>query len=186
MVLALSLDRSFPGRELIVTMTFGVVLISILVQGLSMSRLLRWLGLVERRDQRDAYEMASGRLQAATAALEELERMARSRRAPRSLLAYLRERYEKRVESLEGDVEQLRERGEGAFEDELCQVQHHLVLVEKARTLELHRDGALGREPYEKLLADLDARLQRLESGQPEPGEESAEPGGGPEEAATR
>jgi CPA1 family monovalent cation:H+ antiporter len=45
MVLVLSLPKSLPNRELLVSMTFGVALLSILVQGLTMSGLLSWLGL---------------------------------------------------------------------------------------------------------------------------------------------
>jgi CPA1 family monovalent cation:H+ antiporter len=45
MVLALALDREFPHREIIVTMTFGVVLLSIVVQGTTTEPLLRALGL---------------------------------------------------------------------------------------------------------------------------------------------
>ena len=47
MVLALSLEESFPLRSAIITITFGVVILSILVQGLTMSPLLRWLRLAE-------------------------------------------------------------------------------------------------------------------------------------------
>ncbi len=45
MVLALSLPFDFPNRDLLVTLTFGVVALSILVQGLTMQRLLRKVGL---------------------------------------------------------------------------------------------------------------------------------------------
>lgn len=48
MVLALSLPYRFPNRELLVTLTFGVVVLSILVQGLTMQTLLRSVGLAER------------------------------------------------------------------------------------------------------------------------------------------
>jgi CPA1 family monovalent cation:H+ antiporter len=46
MVLALALDEEFPNRQLIITMTFGVVLISIVIQGISAEPLLRALGLI--------------------------------------------------------------------------------------------------------------------------------------------
>lgn len=45
MVLALSLPSGFPHRDLLVAMTFGVVLLTILLQGLTMAPLLRRLGL---------------------------------------------------------------------------------------------------------------------------------------------
>jgi CPA1 family monovalent cation:H+ antiporter len=45
MVLALGLPPEFPRRDLLVTMTFGVVLVSILIQGATAGPLLRALGL---------------------------------------------------------------------------------------------------------------------------------------------
>jgi CPA1 family monovalent cation:H+ antiporter len=48
MVLVLSLPKNFPHQELLVSMTFGVVILSILVHGFTMSPLLRWLGIVHK------------------------------------------------------------------------------------------------------------------------------------------
>ena len=45
LALALSLPETLPAREWIQLMTFGVVLVTILVQGLTMQPLLQWLGL---------------------------------------------------------------------------------------------------------------------------------------------
>jgi monovalent cation:H+ antiporter, CPA1 family len=47
MVLALALPRSFVHRELILHTTYGVVLLTLLVQGLTMKPLVRALGLVK-------------------------------------------------------------------------------------------------------------------------------------------
>ena len=49
MVLAIALPGSFPSRELIVHMTFGVVLLSIIAQGLTIGPLLRRLGIKEEQ-----------------------------------------------------------------------------------------------------------------------------------------
>ena len=46
MVLALSLGPSFPHWQLLLTMTYGVVILSLLVQGLTMPWLLSWIGLM--------------------------------------------------------------------------------------------------------------------------------------------
>jgi Na+:H+ antiporter len=45
LALALSLDSAFPYRDQILNLTFGVVVFSTLVQGLSIKPLLRILGL---------------------------------------------------------------------------------------------------------------------------------------------
>ena len=47
MVLALSLPLDFPNRDLLVTLTFGVVVLSIVVQGGTMKALLRRCGFAE-------------------------------------------------------------------------------------------------------------------------------------------
>jgi CPA1 family monovalent cation:H+ antiporter len=44
LALALSLDSTFPDRARVLDLTFGVVVFSILVQGLTMKPLLRVLG----------------------------------------------------------------------------------------------------------------------------------------------
>ena len=51
LALAVSLDEGFPYRELILNMTFGVVVFSILVQGLTMKPLMKRLGLAHETPQ---------------------------------------------------------------------------------------------------------------------------------------
>ena len=46
MVLAISLPDDFPRRERVVTTTFGVVIVSIIVHGVTMAPLLRRLKMV--------------------------------------------------------------------------------------------------------------------------------------------
>jgi CPA1 family monovalent cation:H+ antiporter len=51
MVLVLALPAEFPFRELIVNMTFGVVFLTIVVQGLTAGPLLKLLGIAGERDE---------------------------------------------------------------------------------------------------------------------------------------
>jgi len=98
MVLVLSLAKNFPHRDLLVTMTFGVVMISILVNGMTISPLMRLLGIVKGKGQRKNYEFARGKLQAAGAALEELGRMSHVYFSHDDVRKRLKEDYEKRIE----------------------------------------------------------------------------------------
>ena len=168
MVLVLSLAKDFPHRSLLVTMTFGVVMISILVHGMTVSPLLRWLGIVKRREHREAYEFARGKLQAAGAALEELERMSHVHFSRDDVRGQLKDEYEKRIKKEQGQIGQLKLDRAAIADQESQWARRHLLLTEKNYVIDSFRQGVLNQEIYEKLLADIDARLLRLESGEEE------------------
>jgi CPA1 family monovalent cation:H+ antiporter len=54
MVLAISVPDTLPGRELLITLTFGVVLITIVLQGLAVGPVLRASGLCDEEPAVDA------------------------------------------------------------------------------------------------------------------------------------
>jgi CPA1 family monovalent cation:H+ antiporter len=165
MVLVLSLPGAFPHRELLVTMTFGVVLISILVHGMTISPLLRWLGVVKGREHREAYELARGKLQAASAALDELERMSHVHFFRDDVRAKLKDEYQKRIEEEQNRIGTLTLDRAVISAQESQWARRHLLLTEKKHVIDSFRQGVLDQDIYEKLLADIDARLLRLESG---------------------
>jgi CPA1 family monovalent cation:H+ antiporter len=161
MVLVLSLAPGFPHRDLLVTLTFGVVVLSILVQGLTMGPLLRRLGIVQGSEALAAYDVARGRSQAADAALAELDVMERRHMAHPGVLQRLRAEYEERLQSAEQAIHELHLATDDVRNEELLRARRHLLLLEKDRVLEAFRLGTIGAETYETLLADIDARLVR-------------------------
>ncbi|HEY7898236.1 MAG TPA: Na+/H+ antiporter [Gemmatimonadaceae bacterium] len=64
----------FPGRDLVIFLTFIVILVTLVGQGLTLRPLIWKLGLIE--DNEDAYEETHARLQTARAALERLDKLA--------------------------------------------------------------------------------------------------------------
>lgn len=165
MVLVLSLPASFAYRELLVSMTFGVVVLSILVHGLTMSGLLNRLGIVSEPADRTSYEIRRGQLQAAAAALEELDRMARMRSAAPEILDALREEYRDTVASTEQALRKLAVSRQPLRNQELYRLRRRLMVIERDQVLQAFQEGTLGRASKEKLLADVDARLLTLETG---------------------
>jgi CPA1 family monovalent cation:H+ antiporter len=166
MVLALGLAPEFPNRSLLVTMTFGVVILSILLQGLSMSPLLRWLGIAGRRDEWERYEERRARMGASQAALRSLDRMAGEKLAHPDVIASFRKKYEQSMEEAEKamhglEVKQAELRGEVERA-----VHRQLLLVQKEHLVDSLRAGRLGRHAFEAVLRDLDAELWQLESGE--------------------
>ena len=68
---AFALPADFPQRDLVVLTAFAVVLATLVVQGLTLSPIIRWLGLDRRAD--GPRELAEVRQQINAAGLEELE-----------------------------------------------------------------------------------------------------------------
>jgi CPA1 family monovalent cation:H+ antiporter len=164
MVLALSLPPAFPFRNLLITMTFGVVILSILIHGLTMSPLLQRLGIVFRFKERTTYELIRGQMQAANAAMVELDHMSNIHFASTDVLSTLRQEYADKVHKAENELDELHlEKNQLSYE-ETRWGRRHLIFVEKDEVNDAFYKGTLSQEIREKLLADIDARLLELES----------------------
>ncbi len=165
MVLALGLPSSFPHRELILAMTFGVVILSILIQGLTMGPLLRRLGLVGLRAGQLEYDTLRGALRASRAAVVELERMEKEQALPSSVSEELQLGYRERIQASERALAALHERSEALREEERRAAGRQALMAEKDALLAALHSGEVGEEAFEALVADVDARLFELGAG---------------------
>jgi Na+:H+ antiporter len=176
MVLALSLPPGFPNRDLLIATTFGVVVVSILVQGLTMAPLLRRLGVVRPGVGRIAYELYRGRLKATQTVLTELDAMSRAGALERPVVESLRRDYEARLAEAEAGLGDLHAERAELQQDELRLARRRLLMTEREQALEAFHEGLLGREAYDRLVGDVDQRLLALESGEDEPEEPASGP----------
>lgn len=159
MVLALSLPATMPHRGLLIDITFGVVLLSLLVQGLTMAPLLRFLGVGSPGPARIAYDRVRTELQTTQVALRELEEMMQLGQADRGGLEGLKREYTERAERLEGELRRLHSEGKDLHLENLRRARGQLLMVEKAHAIEAHQHGTLSRKAYEQILDDIDRRL---------------------------
>lgn len=163
MVLVLALPRDFPHRDLLVTMTFGVVLISILLQGLSMGPLLRKLGLIGLRADRKDYERERGMIRAKTAAVSALEQLLRDGAVHPESVARVRDEYSGAIADAEQRITDMHLQAEELRTEEQLAARRHMLIVEKDAILAAFRKGYLSQEVCEELLVDVDARLLSLD-----------------------
>ena len=89
---------SFPERDLIIFLTFCIILVTLVGQGLSLPPLLRLLGVTG--DGADLHEEARARFRAIDAAMKRLEELAEQDWAGEAGVGYLRAYYEKRRQKL--------------------------------------------------------------------------------------
>lgn len=163
MVLVLSLPRDFPHRELLVHMTFGVVVLSILVQGLSMGWLLSRLGLVGRPSEVQLeWEEQRERARSAAAAAAELVRLRGEGSLPLEVLDALQRELDERKKVAEGALRELhRTQVWLATEDERV-ARQSLLHAERDSVLRASRSGQLSESVADRLIAEIDLRLQAV------------------------
>jgi CPA1 family monovalent cation:H+ antiporter len=167
MVLVLALPPSFAHRDLLVTMTFGVVLISILLQGLTMGPLLRRLGLVGGGNERGLLrDRERGQVRAVRAALDSLAEMSKHGGIAPETATTLRAQYEETIATADRRIAELHVEEAELRDAELLATRRQLLTVEKETLLDAGRRGLLESEAIEHLLRDVDARLFRLDAGE--------------------
>ncbi|MGA7669292.1 MAG: Na+/H+ antiporter [Nitrolancea sp.] len=164
LALALSLPFSLAGREWIQLMAFGVVLISLLVQGMTMQPLLNWFGLGEP-EHRD-YERTQARLFALNRALSVLHSEQQRGSLLPGVVSDIRDEYEEAVRKEQENLESLEVKPGFFRKQQIRQTRRRALLTQRAALLELRRQGQLSSEAMHDLLEEVDAELVRL--GQPD------------------
>jgi CPA1 family monovalent cation:H+ antiporter len=163
MVLVLAIPPSIPHRDLLVTMTFGVVVLSILLQGMTMGTVLRRLGLVAQAEGRREYERLRGALKAVRSAKAEIERASAEGSVSHDTADQLMVEYDRRLGEIEAAVKAMHGQTAGLQREEQTTLQRRALVAEKDAILLAFRAGELSEEAYDELLADVDARLFELE-----------------------
>ncbi len=163
MVLALSLAADFPQRNLLVTMTFGVVLLTLLIQGTTMRPLLKRFGLTRSIEHRRELDVARGRALASRAALAEIDRMRREFAASPDVLEPLRDHYESTIREAEEEMRSLHEKTGDLRAEESGAARRHLLLTEKSSVLEAFQQGLLEQEAFEEIVSEIDTQIVELD-----------------------
>lgn len=158
---ALALDETFPGRDLILFLTFMVILATLVVQGLSLPALIRWLGIKDdgaaEREERDA------RLQANRAALARLNEIAEHDPAKADALQRLRIEYEDHIRQVEGA--ELKNAGTALrrFSSEYERLSHEALQTERHTILQLRNRDIINDEVLRRIQRDIDLAEIRLQ-----------------------
>ena len=157
---ALALPTDFPQRNLIVFLTFSVILVTLVGQGLTLPPLIRLLGV--ESDGKAEREDAHARIEAADAALARLEELmaedAVHEDTAERLKAQYRFRRERFRERLDG--------GDGAIEERSTRfqrVRRDLLGAERSAVVALRNAGVINDDVMTRVIRDLDLEDSRLD-----------------------
>ncbi|MEO5510253.1 MAG: sodium:proton antiporter, partial [Longimicrobiales bacterium] len=164
LVLALSLPDSYQYRDVLIAMSFGVVVFSLLVQGLTLEPLVKWLGL-HRVGVPDQFLRDETLLEAKGRARERITELRRAGMFSESVTSELETRYGAEQEELRGKLNLLRERGLLGSREEFKLLKREYLLVEKRVYQDLFHRGQLSEKVLHELHHSIELQLDHLRYG---------------------
>jgi Na+/H+ antiporter len=160
---ALALPLSFPYRNEIVLFTFVVILSTLVLQGLTLTPLIRLLHVSE--DDTLQREEAHAREEAARAALTRLDELSAESWPRREQVDRMRDSYTQRVRHASPIVpgaDEASARSQAAFR----RLRHQALEAERRRLIELRDRGEISDEVLHRLEQELDVEAMRIGLGE--------------------
>jgi CPA1 family monovalent cation:H+ antiporter len=154
----------FPERGLIIFLTFSAILGTLVLQGLSLSPIIRWLNMKDDHALED--EETHARLRANQAALARISEFARSRPIDDAVVDRLRTEYEDRIHQLTSEENADGHSRHTLFSPEYEQLSREGLAEERKTILQLRNERVINDHVLRRIQKDLDlaeARLQQHE-----------------------
>jgi Na+/H+ antiporter len=154
--------QSFPGRNLILFLTFAVICGTLVVQGLTLPALIRLLRL-EDDGEDEARELAQARIRAAEAALDRLEELMGEDWVREDTAERIRGGYNFRQSRFGAWLDGGDDGSIEARSLDFQRLRRELLAAERNAVNELRRAGAISDEVARRVERDLDLEDARLE-----------------------
>ena len=151
----------FPGRDLILFLTFAVILVTLVGQGLTLPFVIRLLGLED--DGSEDREDAKARIKAAEAALARLEELVDQDWVRDDTAERVRGLYRFRSDRFRARFD---DEDDGAIEarsQDFQRLRRELLDAERQALVDLRRSGAISNDVWIRVGRDLDLEDQRLD-----------------------
>ena len=145
-------------------MAFGVVLFSILIQGLTMELLVTKLHLTEKSEIHEEYERRHARAVAARAAYEHLQSMHKEGFFSDYTWSQLSPLLQDHAKTLANAVKDILEYDPKVAAEELYTARNESLRAEKIALLNLLSDGIITEETYTHLVRNIDEQLSQRET----------------------
>jgi Na+/H+ antiporter len=150
----------FPGRDLILFLTFIVILATLVVQGLSLPPLIRWLGVKD--DGTNEKEEREARLKANQAALAKLTEIEEHEPEKEDALQRLRVEYEDHIRQVKDTEPESVGTPLRLFSSEYERLSYEALKVERKTIVMLRNQNVISDEVLRRIQRDIDLAEARL------------------------
>jgi CPA1 family monovalent cation:H+ antiporter len=147
-------------------MVFGVAAFSLVVQGLTMGRLLDRLGVITRSEAEELHELLVGRRRAVEAALDAAETLRSDGDLPRDVYEDFESEYGREQEALAEAIAALFREHPELRHEQLLMGERRVLQREKSAILDAMRTGVIASDVGERLIEEADLKLDRVRDGE--------------------
>jgi monovalent cation/hydrogen antiporter len=147
----------FPNRDLIIFLTFCVILATLVLQGLTLRPLINWLGI--QPDEKELREEAQARLRLASSLIEHIEENY-SLSLSDEVLNQIKTKYEIRIQRLRKGSEN--QKMDDQEINEFHRIQQELLDKERNLILQLRAEAKISDETMRRIEYELDLEETRL------------------------
>jgi CPA1 family monovalent cation:H+ antiporter len=154
LALVLSIGNSFPYRDQLLNLTFGVVAFTIVVQGITLKPLIRLLGIGESND--DDYSRSRVRQVAIASAIAELEDIANKQLISRPVHERLRTELDAQLETANTAIDSILGDNQDRLSDEFRVARARLSNAEKGAIEQAMNDGWVSANTASQLIEEVD------------------------------
>lgn len=175
LALALSIpEDGIPNatREILQSMAFGVVLFTLLVQGVSTNWLVRQLKLVQRSEAQNEYELRHARFVAGRAAYDYLRRITQQGLISEHAWQTLSPLVQRHNDRLVDDLREVMKSDPTVEAEELDTARREALRAQRSALRGLLRDGVISEDSYSSLVGEVDAALMDENLSWPEAAKE--------------
>ena len=166
MVLILTLPADFPGRSMLVDLVFGVVALSLFLQGLTVKPLLAKLDMLSSHEGAREYQRARVHVLMARRALRNIDRLLTDGLISRDVHGQLEEWY--RNQLAQAEEEAATHAGVSERDEQLAEGIRRLTDVERETLRHAERTGLISRDLAHELDGELTRRVAALEAAEHE------------------
>ncbi len=154
---------AFPMRDMVVFLTFAVIIFTLVVQGMTLPRVAKFLRL--RHDNSEQHEEFMARRASLQMAIDKIDHHKNTQSHHKSVLEAIEGDYNLRLESLHSPNESQED-----FQMHACIEAHHdlhqqLLELQRQAVLDLRQTKKIGDEVMRRLIRELDLEELRHKSG---------------------
>src|SRR5262245_233151 len=152
---------AFPGRDLILFLTFSVILVTLVGQGLTFPAVIRTLGIED--DGREEREDAKARIHGAEAAIARLEELLGEEWVREDTAERVRGAYTFRTSRFRARLDDGDDGSIEARSQDYQRLRRELLDAERDALIELRRTGVISNDVWLRVGRDLDLEDARLD-----------------------